>query len=98
MAEEKLGVKETQEMLVGVLALAEVLGPVLKDGFQAGQDLPAILAALASNEDLKAKMAAAVEAADKVPAEVGDLDVAEIFQLVTVSLPQLLKVLDAWKK
>lgn len=95
---EKLGIKESQELLVGILKVAQVLGPILKDGFQAGQDLPALFAQFATNEELKAAMSAAVDKSNQVPAEVKDLDAVEVVQLLTASLPELIKVLDAWKK
>lgn len=98
MAEEKKGIKETQEMLLAVLEVAKVLGPILKDGFQAGQDLAAIFAQFAVNQELKDKIEAAADKADQVSSEVKDLDIAETLQLLTVALPEIIEVIDAWKK
>jgi hypothetical protein len=92
------GIKESQEMLAAILEVAVVLGPILRDGFQAGQDLSAIFAQLSGNEALKAKIAAAVEKANEVPAELKDLDLNEGLQLLIVAVPEIQRVLDAWKE
>jgi hypothetical protein len=92
------GIKETQEMVLAILEVAEALGPILSDGFQASKDLPAMFAEFQSNVELQAKVAAAVEKANEVPLELKDLDTKEILQLLIVILPELPKVIDAWKK
>lgn len=92
------GIKETQEMVMGILELAEAMGPILKDGFQASTDLALIFAAMSTNDELKVKLAAAVEKANEVPAEVKDLSLSEGIQLLTVALPGILAVIEAWKK
>ena len=94
----KQGIKETQEMLVAVLKVAEVLGPILSDGFQAGADLSAVFAKFSSDDTLKAKVAAAADKANLVPSELKDLDLAEGLQLLTVALPEIMAVIAAWKK
>jgi len=92
------GIKESQEMLAAILEVAVVLGPILRDGFQAGQDLAAIFAQLSSNDALKSKIAAAVDKANEVPAELKDLDLNEGLQLLIVAVPEIQRVLDAWKE
>ena len=98
MAETKLGIKESKEALLAILEIAEVLGPILRDGFQAGEDLGKLVAAFASNEELKSKLGAAIDKADQIPAEMGDIDLSEGIELLITAAPELPKILEAWKK
>jgi hypothetical protein len=92
------GIKESKEALLGILKVAEVLGPILKDGFQAGADLAAIFAQFSANQELKDKVAAAMDASNKIPAELKDITFAESIDMLIVVAPELPKVLAAWKK
>jgi hypothetical protein len=92
------GIKETKEMLLGVFAIVEALGPILKDGFQAGKDLPAMFVEFQSNDELRSKITAAVEKANEVPLEMKDLSLKETIELLTAILPEVTKVIDAWSK
>lgn len=91
-------IKETKELLAALSELLKALGPIFKDGFQAGQDIPALLALLVSNEDLKVKLQAAVDSAAKIPEEVKDLSLSEDLELLMVLAKDLPEILNAWKK
>lgn len=97
MSEEKLGIKELKEALVGAQDLAVLIIKNLKDGLQLGKDVAAVVAELLSNEELKASLAAAAEGISKVPAEVKDLEVSEVLDLVGSEVEQVKKILEALK-
>lgn len=97
MSEAK-GIKETKEMLAAVIELAVVLGPILKDGFQAGQDLGAIIQTFLSNESFKSKLALASDKASEAPSELADVSLAESIELLMVVVPELPKLIKAWQK
>lgn len=91
-------IKESKELLLGLMEVLEAMGPVFKDGFQAGQDLPAILLAFSANEELKSKFQAALDGAGSIPEEVKDLSLSESLELLIAIAPELPKVIAAWKK
>lgn len=85
------GVKESKELVEGVMILSALLLRELKDGFQVA-DLPVILSKIGSDERLKE----AVKGLSEVPAEFKDLTPEEIVQLVVavvVKVPELLAAL-----
>lgn len=92
------GVKETKELLVGVNELALILVARLKDGFQASEDIAAIIAKLQADEDFKAKMKAAYDGVAAIPDEVKDLDLAEGIELALAQAAYVPKILEAAKK
>jgi hypothetical protein len=85
------GVKETKEMLIGLVALGAVVADLLKDGPQI-QDAISLGTKLMSDEGFKAKLAAAVEGAGQVPAEIKELDLADFLDLAK-SLPEVLEAM-----
>ncbi len=91
-------VKESKELLLGLMEVLKVMGPIFKDGFQAGQDLPAILVAFSANEELKAKFQLAVEGAGNIPEEFKDINLSECLELLIAIAPELPKIIAAWKK
>ena len=97
MSEEKLGVKETKELLVGVIDVSVLLIKHLKDGVQLGKDASAVLAEVASNEVLKASLLSAVEGISKVPAEVKDVDLLEGGELAVLVASKIKDILAALK-
>lgn len=96
--EQKHGVKESKELLIGVNELSLVLMKHLKDGFQAGKDAAAILGELVANEEVKNKLVEAVQGVDKVPAEIKDLSLEEGVELGMVQVGYVSKIVDALKK
>jgi hypothetical protein len=93
MAEEKVGIKESKELLSGVMVLAGVLIDRLKDGFQA-DDLPVILSKLGYDP----KVREALKNVQAIPSELKDLDVEEIVQLVMQVVLEVPKLIEAFKK
>jgi hypothetical protein len=92
------GIKESKEVIAALVEVLKGLGPILKDGFQAGQDLTAILTLVVANEQFKSKLQAAIDGADKIPAEVSDLSITETVELLIVVAPEIQNILNAWKK
>jgi hypothetical protein len=92
------GINETKELLVAVDELALFLISVLKDGFKASEDIPAIIAKLSKDEEFVAVMKKAVEGIANVPAEIKDLQIEEVVELVQLELAYVPKFLNAIKK
>ena len=90
------GVKETKEALVGLLVASVLLAKHFKDGVQ-GKDFPAIYTEIMANEELKAKLLVAYEGYNKVPEEVKDLKAAEVVELLTAALPEVLKLIEEFR-
>lgn len=97
MESEKLGIKETKEVVVAANELGAFLVERLKDGVGA-DDAMAVIAKLQTDEAFKAKMQAAFDNVKAVPAEVKDVDLAEGMELAMVQLSYLPKILAAAKK
>lgn len=81
MSEEKLGIKESKEVIVAMNKVSLLLIRHLKDGFQAGKDSMAIIAEIMSNDVLKQSLVDAAEGVHRVPAEMKDLDAKEVLEL-----------------
>lgn len=95
MSEEKHGVNETKEALIGLVALGGFVAKRLKDGADLG-DLVALAQKLASDQEFVNKLKAAVEGMDKIDDELGELDMQDILELVQC-IPDLLKELQESK-
>lgn len=91
------GVVETKELLVGVNELAVELIKHFKDGVQL-TDAIAILEAMKSNEDLKAKIEAAYKNIQAVSEEIKDLTLPEGIELIMVQASYVPKLIEAAKK
>ena len=98
MEEQKLGIKETKEALVGVNELSVALIQQFKDGFQPVADVSELYAKLAANPEVSSKLMAAYQDIGKVPAEVKDLDLAEGLELAAVQIAYVPKLVEALKK
>jgi len=96
--EEKHGVKESKEVLIGANEVSLVLVRLLKDGFQAGNDLSALVGELVSNEELKKALADAMDKIGKVDDELKDLSLSEGGELAMVQLGYVEEIIDAFKK
>ena len=96
--EAKVGIKETKELVIGANELAVLLVERLKDGFQVGEDVSAVIAKLSGDADFKAKMEAAYQGVGQVGAEAKDLDLAEGLELIMVQATYVPKIVAAAKK
>lgn len=100
MSEENqgpVGIQETKEALEAVGALGAVLAVHLKDGFQAGKDVPAIAADLFLKPDVREAMQRAGDGIQNVPAEMKDIDAAEAMELAQVGISTVKEILTALK-
>lgn len=95
--EEKRGIQETKEVIEALGALSGVLVAHLKDGFQAGQDLPAIAGELFLKADVRQALERAGDGIQNVPAELKDLDIEEAFELVEAGVGTAKAVVKALK-
>lgn len=91
--EQKVGIKETKELLVGVMKMAVLLTNRLSDGFQV-EDLSSILAAMAMDPEFREAVAGIKE----LPAEVKDIDLEEGFELGMLVLKKVPEIIAAAKK
>ncbi len=90
--EEKHGIKETKELVDGLLELSLCLIGVFKDGAQL-QDAMELWNKIGKDEILKVKFQNAFDGYKKIPAEVKDMDAFEGVELASVLLafvPRLL--------
>jgi hypothetical protein len=75
------GIKETEELIVGLGALSKAVILQLKDGFQPMDVLELIKKAVDEDAELGKKLLAAFVGIAAVPGELGDLDLFEILKL-----------------
>lgn len=97
MGEQKLGIKETKEALVGLNELSIFMAKRLKDGVGA-DDAMAIFQALIGDAEFKAKLSAAAEGIKAVPAEIKDVDLSEAVDLIQLQISYIPKIKDALAK
>lgn len=92
----QIDVKETKEALVGVLKLAQLLAASFKDGVQAS-DFTVVAAKIMADEALKAALMEAYNGADKIPSEVGNMQLGEGVELLQAAIPEVLNLIKALK-
>jgi hypothetical protein len=85
------GVKETKEAILALVVLGKFVADRLKDGVDMS-DAMALVAKL-SDEAFKAKVMAGVDGLDKVPVEIKDIKLAELFELAQV-VPEILTLIN----
>lgn len=85
---DQVGVKETKEAILAMVVLGSFVALRLKDG--AGLDDAMALGEKLLDEAFKAKVMAGVEGLDKIPAELKDLSLADLFELAKV-IPDVLE-------
>jgi len=93
MAEEKHGIKESKELMIGMLEVAVILREAMKDGFQLGEDLAFVWDKVKNDPIMWAKILAAYDGVKAVPAEVKDIDLVEGFELAQAAFPYLPKLI-----
>lgn len=94
--DSKEGIKETQELLVGINELAVDLTSRFMDGVQLA-DFSSFYSKLVSDASFKAKLEEAYNSANKIPDEVKDLDVGEGLELVSIQvnyIPKFIQVIQ----
>lgn len=96
MESEKLGIKETKEVLDGLNTVAEEIISVAKDGIQV-KDAAQIVEDLITKPEFKAKLVAAVDNIKGVPAEIKDLDLVEGVELVKFEYDGVERIIKALK-
>lgn len=79
------GVQQTVEGLKGLFALSKAIKEVTADGAQLA-DLVALYSKYEADADFKAKIDAAIADAQKIPDELGELDVADVIELIKALL------------
>ena len=84
------GVKETKEAILALVVLGKFIADRAKDGLDFNDAVA--LGQQLMNEDFKAKVMAGVDGIDKVPMEIKDLKMAEVFELAQV-IPEVLAIL-----
>ena len=95
-ADSKEGVQETKEALIGLNEVSLELAKQFKDGVQV-TDFTSLYSKITSDEAFKAKVLAAYEGYQKIPAEVKDIDAGEGLEIASVQLEYLPKFLDAFQ-
>lgn len=77
------GVKETGEGILALLKLGQFVAKRLKDGADLG-DAVALYNKLTAEGDFKAVVTAGIEGYEKIPAEVGELDMLDALELCKI--------------
>jgi len=93
----KTGIKETKELMTGMMELSLVLLEVFKDGVQY-TDAIDLWNKIGKDEALKAKFEAAFVGYKKIPSELSDLDVYESVELTTCLIAFIPKFIESLQK
>lgn len=91
------GIKETKEVIIAILKLANILIVPLKDGAQP-EDAVAILNGVLNDEEAKAAIVEAAKDIHMVQAEVKDLSLPEALEILIAAQPELMKLIENLKK
>jgi hypothetical protein len=89
-------VKETKEVVIGLLVIAKELALAFKDGVQVAD--AAVLFAKLQEPAIKDKLMAAYENIDLVKEEVKEVSLAEGLGIIQAALPELMALIEAVKK
>ena len=84
-------VKETKEAILAVVAVGKFVVEKGKDGLDLN-DLGALITKFVEDEQFKGVLMAGVDGIDKVPAELSDLEFAEVIELAEI-LPEILAII-----
>lgn len=88
----QIGVKELKEAIVAAVLVGKLAAVLMKDGVQM-EDAVALMAKM-QDAEFKAKVMAGVEGMDKIPAELKDLQLAEMLEVAQV-IPEVIAILKA---
>lgn len=94
---EELTIKETKELVLGLIELAALFGQAMKDGLTAS-DAVVVWEKIKASPELSEKLLQAYNDIEKVPSEVKDITLAEGFEMGLAVLPAIGKLLAAVKK
>lgn len=97
MAEEKIGIKETKELLDVVGKLALKIIEISGDGFQV-KDAYDIAMFVLRDPSFKGLVWEAVKGVNKIPSEIKDLDAVEAGDLVAETVGCIIEALKAREK
>ena len=90
-------IKDLGEGVVGVLELSVFMAEHFKDGAQFA-DLIAFWEKWKDDDEFNLKMKQAFEGYKNISSEVRDIDAEEVVQIISLSAPYLLKIVNAFKK
>lgn len=90
-------IKETKEALLAVRAISLFLIQQLKDGVDAG-DAAAVLSKLLTDAEFKRLLEEGFQGVSQVQAEMGDLQMSEVFELVHFGIESVPMYVEALKK
>lgn len=88
--------KETKELLKGLLLVAAMMAQEFKDGAQI-QDIEVIFNKIRANEALKQALIDAYNEIDKVPGELKEVGAMEAISLLASSAPEFVQLIQAIK-
>lgn len=91
------GIKEVKEAVVALNELTIFVAGRVKDGVGV-DDAMALVSKLMTDEAFKAKIAAALESAEKIPAELKDISLQEGIELAGLQMGYLPQLVEAFKK
>lgn len=94
---EKMGVKETKEIIVAANEITMLLLRHFRDGIQVS-DFADIFAEISTSEEFKSALFQAYEGFSKIPSEMKDIDVNEAIELSSLQLSYIPKILETLKK
>lgn len=87
----EMGVKETKEAIMALVILGKFVAERAKDGLDFSDAMA--LGQKLLDEEFKAKVMLGVEGMEKIPDEMKDLKLAEVFELAQV-IPDILAILQ----
>lgn len=90
---EQVGVKETKEAMIALMALGLCVAGLAKDGVSMA-DAAALAAKMQGDAEFAAKLKAGYEGLDQVPAEIKDMKLGEGLELAAAVIPELVKMLS----
>jgi|GEM_PF-2263275 len=93
-----IGTTETKEAIVGINELILVVAVLLKDGFQPGSDMTSFVTKLVSDSNFRSVLMKAQDGANKIPAEMKDLDLMEGIELAKLQIEYIPKIVSVLKK
>lgn len=93
----KIGIKETKEMLVAVNVISIMLIQRLKDGIDLDDGF-AFWEAFTSESEVKKAVVKAWDEYKKIPEELEDIDIGEIIELIKLQSDFVPEIIQAMKK
>jgi hypothetical protein len=91
------GIKETQEAMEGILGLGLVMYKIFGDGVQF-EDFSKVMDVYKNDVEFMAKLEKAHQGYENIPAELADLDGAEVAVLASTLIGYLPQYIEALKK